>query len=377
MKLPTLYKKNKDGSLQSWTIYTEDNQIITEHGKVDGKMQKSTKLVKSKNLGKKNETTAEQQAESTAQSMWTKKKDKGYFETAERAKTKVVFLPMLAHDMKKMNEKQIKNLLNKKLFIQPKLDGIRCLARWQNNKIQLLSRGGKEYNIPHLEKELEAILNPGQVLDGEIYIHGLLRQDINALVKKHRDDEYNNTGYCSNDLGYWIYDTFCVDDLDRPFKERLEDLNQINESKFIKQVETTALFVKSPDPQTRLRNYHEAYIQAGFEGTIIRIADGVYNLAHRSRDLIKYKDFQDEEFNVVDFTEGEGKFVGCVIWICETTDSKKFNVVPKGSLKQKQEWFKKAKEYIGKKLTVKFQSYSKDGIPEFPVGIDFRLEEDM
>ena len=54
-----------------------------------------------------------------------------------------------------------------------------------------------------------------------------------------------------------------------------------------------------------------------------------------------------------------------------------FSVVPKGTIKQKQKWFKKADKYIGKLITVKYQRLSKDGIPEFPVGIGLRLEEDM
>jgi len=363
-----LYKKNKNGSFQAWSIFTHGADIYTKHGKVDGKQQESIKTAKGKNIGKTNETTSSEQANLTAQSMWNKKKDKGYFTSIEDAENEVVFLPMLAHELTdKMREK-----LEFPVYIQPKMDGVRCLARWDGDKIQLLSRGGKDYNIPHLSEALQAVIEPGQVLDGEIYIHGVLRQDINALVKKHRDEEYEDTGYCSNNLQYWIYDTFKVDNLKQSFEERYAHLLQLN----------TDQKILIPVPLTTANNNqnmidaHDLYTGMGFEGSIIRLFKGPYELGHRSRGLLKYKDFQDAEFKIIGAQEGVGKFVGCVTWTCITSNGQEFNVVPKGTLKQKKEWFKDAQKYIGKEITVKYQSLSKDGIPEFPVGIGLRLDKD-
>ena len=84
----------------------------------------------------------------------------------------------------------------------------------------------------------------------------------------------------------------------------------------------------------------------------------------------------DKEFKIVDFTEGEGKFKGCVIWICDIGNGKTCRVTPKGTLKQKQEWFKNADKYIGQEITVKFQGYTKEGSLDFPVGLGFRLPQD-
>ena len=370
---PLLYKKNKNESFQVWKIWTVDETIYTEHGNEDGKKQLATKIAKAKNTGKTNETTPSEQAIFTAQSMWNKKKDKGYFETIDEAKNEVVFLPMLAQDRLKMSEKKVKALFSQPFFVQPKMDGVRCLARWNGDKIQLLSRGGKEYTIPHISSKLEAIIEPGQVLDGEIYIHGLLRQDITALVKKHRNTEYEDTGYSSLDLEYWVYDAFSLSNLKEPFCYRNILLSRLNfDNKMIRHVSTSYI-----ETEKEFKDKHEMYTSEGFEGTIIRLLDGPYELGHRSQSLIKYKDFLDDEFEVIGAQQGEGKFLGCVIWICETKEGKSFHVVPKGTLKQKKEWFKEALNYIGKKITVKYQGLSKDGIPEFPVGLDFRPEEDI
>ena len=92
MKFPILYKKNKDNSIQKWQIWTTDHDAIiyTEYGKIEGKIQLTSKIAKGKNTGKSNETTSAEQAESDAQSMWNKKKDKGYFLTIKEAEEKVV-----------------------------------------------------------------------------------------------------------------------------------------------------------------------------------------------------------------------------------------------------------------------------------------------
>ena len=84
------------------------------------------------------------------------------------------------------------------------------------------------------------------------------------------------------------------------------------------------------------------------------------------------KDFKDEEFKIIGFTEGKGVEKGCIIWTCITKDGKEFSTRPKGTHKFRKELFKNGKEYIGKKLTVVFQEYSADGIPRFPVGKTIR-----
>ena len=111
---------------------------------------------------------------------------------------------------------------------------------------------------------------------------------------------------------------------------------------------------------------------AGYEGVIIRNKKGLYRLATRSEDLQKFKEFEDAEFSIVGFTEGEGNEKGAVIWICETEEKKKFRVRPKGTVDDRKELFKKGQTYVGKMLTVKYQELTDEGIPRFPVGLAIR-----
>ena len=98
MQLPTLYKKTSGGAIEQWRIWVEEVEqfidhselvydIVTEYGHVGGKLQQARETVtEGKNLGKKNATTAQQQALSQAKSEWeVKVSRKGYVEDIEKA----------------------------------------------------------------------------------------------------------------------------------------------------------------------------------------------------------------------------------------------------------------------------------------------------
>ena len=103
----------------------------------------------------------------------------------------------------------------------------------------------------------------------------------------------------------------------------------------------------------------------------------MYRFGYRSNKLLKVKNFMDEEYEVIDYTTGVGKFDGCVIWICKNTNDDEFKVVPQGTMEHRKELYEDADKYIGEMLKVQFFELTDDGIPRFPVGIGFRLKEDM
>ena len=360
-----LYAKGKNKEIRVWNVRTEGPDIITEHGQLDGKMQISRKTAKAKNIGKSNETSPEEQAVLQATSMYKKQIDKGYFLTIEEAQSKTVLLPMLAN---KFDDK--KHKISYPCITQPKLDGLRSLIYWENGEIKLLSRGGKEYKIPHIAKACEGFLPKGRVFDGEVYLHGTPLQDINSLVKRNQENSIK--------LEYWIYDSFLIDKPWIIWKDRFEYLRDDLYPK-LKEANTPLKHVPWAwvTYEDQVRSFESEFKYHGYEGSIIRDFRGTYEVGNRSSYLLKVKSFIDEEFPIVGFKDGEGKFKECVIWVCQTPEGKEFDVVPKGTLEQKAEWFKHGIEYVGKKLKVQFFAYTKDKKPQFPVGIAVRLEEDM
>jgi DNA ligase-1 len=104
---------------------------------------------------------------------------------------------------------------------------------------------------------------------------------------------------------------------------------------------------------------------------MIRSKEGIYKHS-RSIDLLKYKEFQDDEYEVIGFEQGQGLEDGCVIWVCRTAEGKTFHCRPRGSRESRCELFQQGANHIGKKLTVRFQELTDEGIPRFPVGISLR-----
>jgi ATP-dependent DNA ligase len=366
MALPTLYCKSKTGKTQVWNIEVIGAKIRVSYGYEGGAVTVNEKTITAgKNLGKKNATTAAEQAALEAKSTWDKKKTGGYAESLDDAQVPAVasdgamaahevILPMLAHDYHKRG-KDIKF----PCFVQAKLDGVRCIFR----NGMLTSRQGKVFpDMEHITADLEGV---ELVLDGELYSDTLNFQQFVGLVRKKKHNAAEKV--LLRQVKYWVYD--CVND--RPFADRFETLwNMFHGARAFEHVER--LPTEVCQTKDELKGFHDRYVADGKEGLIIRNSAGLYQLAARSKDLQKYKEFEDAEFTVVEFTDGVGSEKGLVIWVCETEDKKKFSVRPRGTHEERTELFDDAESYVGKKLTVRYQELTEDGIPRFPVGIAFR-----
>ena len=117
---------------------------------------------------------------------------------------------------------------------------------------------------------------------------------------------------------------------------------------------------------------HDAYVHMGFEGIMIRDRRGKYLLAERSNNLLKFKKFQTEEYEIIGSNEGTGKDAETVIWICKNQRGESFAVRPTGSLAERKRMFIDRNKLMGKMLTVQFQNLTEYGFPRFPVGLGIR-----
>ncbi len=367
---PVLYHKGSNGSIRQWQVWSEGADIVTEHGQHEGKLQIARKTATAKNVGKSNETSPTIQARIEAEAMYKHKLERKYALSIVECEERLM-LPMLAHSFEKKKHK-----IKYPAYIQPKFDGVRCIARVigqaeGRNVVQLLTRGGKQWDIPHIALELGEILPEGWVLDGEIYLHGKTFQEISKLVKKERPE--------SKDLEYHVYDVPMYDGDDSlPFWKRLLALVGV-----MKSIKDAGLKHIIMCPTSSVLNEQDVYeiqselMSLGFEGAIVRSKEGLYRFGYRSADLLKVKTFIDEEFEIVGFHAGVGKFATCVIWDCVTKTGDPFKCVPKGTAAERQDLLANGHKHVGKLLKVKFFEWTDDNLPRFPVGLGFRLPEDL
>lgn len=356
----TLYGVDTNGRTKVWQIYVEEGAegFLIRHGKYGGKMTEKFTKTSGKNIGKANETTPHEQAILEAHSRVAKQMDKGYNEQLEFAGQQEN--PMLAHDYRKQGHR-IDYQHELGVFVQPKLDGVRCLISFTDGNITFKSRGGKFYNVPeHLKRELEPIFEKNQnlVLDGELYIHGMYLQDIISCVKKPNKDTKN--------LELHIFDIASLDSIG--WWQRRSNLNIIfgvfDDMKYIKQV---------PDYPVAnfetVKAYHDTFVSEGYEGVMIRQGFGEYQYNHRSPWLQKYKEFLDEEFEIVDVKEDKD---GLGVPVCKLPDGNTFDPTYKASHSDRKRLLEEKDKVIGKMATIKFQAYTKDNVPQFPVTVSIR-----
>ena len=162
-----IYKKDSKGNIRYLDIEADGSKIVQRSGILDTENEvEHVKVAKPKNIGKSNETTAEQQAIQEVISTITSKLQEGYFSTEKEAEDTTVQLPMLAKSYKDEAHKIDWN----NCFVQPKLDGQRCLAHKKHGKVTLISRDGREITtLPHIVKQLENKHIPDNIYDGELY----------------------------------------------------------------------------------------------------------------------------------------------------------------------------------------------------------------
>lgn len=116
-RFPTLYKIDSKGKIREWSIIVEGNTYTQIYGIKDGKMQHvSTEIKVGKNIGRANETTAEEQCRAEAESLWKKQRDrKGY---TEDIPTEKPMRPMLAKSFDKDGK-----CIEFPCYVQKKYDG--------------------------------------------------------------------------------------------------------------------------------------------------------------------------------------------------------------------------------------------------------------
>ena len=189
------------------------------------------------------------------------------------------------------------------VYIQPKLDGVRCLI----TKDGAFSRTGKQFkNIHHIELSLNRFFDqyPDVVLDGELYNHDLKDdfEKIISLVRKQKPTDEQRLD-AKNLTQFHCYDYFDGVQYDS-YKTRMNNLVTSDiYSNCVKYVPA-----KLVDSYNYARTLHKEYLAAGYEGSIIRL-DGLYKHG-RSYDLMKFKDFSDTEATIIGYELGKGKRTG-------------------------------------------------------------------
>ena len=239
---------------------------------------------------------------------------------------------------------------NKPTFIQPKLDGVRCVIQYdkrinpREDVVVAYSRTGKEWkNIQHILTQLKPFFQkyPNVILDGELYNHDL-RDDfekIISLVRKQKPTDEQRLE-ASELTQFHCYD---IIDEKLPFDQRIEFVNQAlllsGDNIFI--VET-----KMVDSEAQAKGTHQLNLDCGYEGSIVRTNDTY--ACKRSHNLRKFKDFHDAEATLTGWVEGKGKRIGTIgKFTAIDSEGNEFGMPIMDKFKYLQDNFEEMKSWVG------------------------------
>ena len=227
-----------------------------------------------------------------------------------------------------------------------------------DNKLRATSRGGKSYNVITREMMKDPCIKefftkyPNYQLDGEIYRHGMILEDISGSARKKEWDEERH-----GKLQFWIFD-IVADDL--TFEERLVILKEIKpQTDKIVIVEHIAV-----DDVDVIMAYHDKWVLEGYEGGIWRNAKSLYKAGKDNR-MIKVKLMQDAEFEITGISEGLRP--EDMVFTLKTEEGVDFEAKPGGTVEKRLWYLANYKDLIGKFATIKFFYISDKGSPNLPI----------
>lgn len=360
MQLPTLYSRTNTGAIQTWVVEIQGNKYRTIHGQLHGKLQTTIWVeCDGKNIGRANETSPEEQALNEASSMWTKKSEKGYFLNIDDIDSQLYVSPMLA---KKWEDRKSK--IKYPIYCQPKLDGLRAVIK----KDGAFTRNGKRWvTIPHILDKFKPLFeeNPFIVLDGELYNHQLHDNfnKITSLVKKAKPTD-KDIIECGSLVQFWWYD---ICDSTKKFSERNKDIHDIIKKYGLEDcgcIVPVNTYIANDEEE--LDKLYGRFLEYNYEGQMIR-EDEEYEFK-RSSSLLKRKEFQDDEYEILDVIEGEGNKTGVAgSMLFKNHLGHFFNSNIKGDMPYLKEILDNKEDYIGKLATIRYFNLTPDKlIPRFP-----------
>ena len=263
----------------------------------------------------------------------------------------------------------MKRIKSSEIFIEPKLDGIRCLAIVENREAKLYTRAGKLItNFDDTVGRELATLNDG-CYDGEI-----MSTDFTELMRQvYRKDDKD-----ISDVYFALFDYV-------PLKEwkakssklhawrRYEILKcrvKLSKAKYLTVVDRDR--IKSD--YDKIKKIHDDYVNRGYEGAMIKTIDAPYCFG-RDYSVMKFKAFFDADVPIIGYKEGTGKHQGKLGSFLVDYKGVEVNVGSGLTDELREQLWQKPEEHIGRIIEVRYQEETPDGSLRFPTFVCFRNDK--
>lgn len=252
-----------------------------------------------------------------------------------------------------------------------------------------LSRSFKPIANVYTRNRLEEVFKGfSGVLDGELIIEGLEFNEISSKIMSFEGQP---------DFTFVVFDY--VTDLDKPFHQRLNDLNMLNLPNCSVRIENVVV-----NSEEEMLEFEEQTLSEGYEGIMLRSFEGKYKQGRstpKEQSLLKVKRFTDSEAEIVGFLEQMennneieinelgnnfrskikenmvAKNTMGALLVKELSTGIEFKVASGFTDAQRKEIWDNQNEYLGKIIKFKYQEHGTVDKPRIPVFIGFRSKDDL
>lgn len=280
---------------------------------------------------------------------------------------------MLAKQADKVKDSSIEKV--KMWAVSRKLDGVRCSFYWKDGEVKSASRGGGDYDPSTYQLREHPLMikilseHPDWILDGELYKHGKSLQQISGAARMEK-----NAQGCDW-LEYFVYDVMIPD---IPFYERYKILHELTEligqehfnpergwkEEDLRMQIVPHVMVTGDGKKDQIMAWHNQYVAEGWEGCVARDISKAYKFGGRGSEMIKFKLYRDDEFEITGISEGLRPEDMC--FTLKTAEGIEFKAKPMGSRELKDQYREDIDKLIGKMATVKYFYLSDEGTPLQP-----------
>lgn len=243
------------------------------------------------------------------------------------------------------------NHLDFPLYTSPKIDGIRGYFTREDKNL-LYTRSGKEITSADHILEAADFVEERFDLDGELAVP---RTNFNESSGAAR------TAGNSPDLVYYVFDMINRNSPKEPFHKRLQRLDDL--ARELKSRGCTCIRVlnhKLVNNETEMYYWHDLYLDAGFEGSVLKAIDHEY-IRKRSVRWMKVVQEFSADVVVTGVYEGQGKYEKRAGGISVVYEGKSVNVGSGFTDAQRLELWEDPDKFIGCVAEVKYKEVTPDG----------------
>jgi DNA ligase-1 len=263
-------------------------------------------------------------------------------------------------------EKRIKDMPY--VFVEPKLDGIRCFAVVENGDVLMFARSGKL--ITNFDNTIGHELShfPDGCYDGE-----LMGEDFVSLMRQ----AYRKAGVETDNTYLALFDYLTIDEWrsgtatvtceDRYNTLQRVTKDEFHESSYVKVVERHTVDAHV----SCIKELHDKFAAAGYEGAMIKDPCAVYKFG-RGYEVMKMKDFHDVDLVIDGLDEGTGKHKGRLGAVVVDYKGTEVKVGSGFSDELREQVWNDPVGFIGRMIEVRYQEVTPDGSLRFPTFVCFR-----